>query len=243
MTFVDIGLISKFDKDSQKHDLHFAAKELLNNLGIKVNVDFEIPDGPLLIISNHPGSVDSFVSQAAINKKSYFVALEQHRVLGKAHVDYMVPIYRQRRFFDFFLRNFLENYIPQYDDLTLEELQIKNRASISKAADLVNQNQTVVIFPTGRAGKNIKGKKWKAGVGYLVKQISNPKAQIIFMNIQGSAKLDVVRFLNPKIRNLLFKKKRVEVKFSKPENISKYCDLKPKDIAMSLEENYDSISF
>jgi hypothetical protein len=104
----------------------------------------------------------------------------------------------------------------------------------------VNEGNVVSVFPTGSVGKVMPGSEWKPGVGYLVKQVKNPKTKIVFAKIIGTKQSDLVAYLRPLIRRLMFRPKPISITFSEPylldELVSKADE--PKKIAKDLEKHY-----
>ena len=244
MDLVDVHIIQEFEKKAKNQGVPYASMILLRHLGIDtIEIKGEIPaSGPLLIISNHPGAVDSIVIFATVYRKDFYkVVLKEHFVLGNTIESQMIPIYRGRTKRDQLIKQFLQLYIPQLKDLPSLEIRRRNRESITLAAKRINQKHAVVIFPEGSAGKRMQGKRWKIGVGYLAEQVIEPRAQIIFAYISGTHKLDILRYLHRSIRNLLFRKKTVSVTFSKPELLKKYITGTPRDTAIALEKRFKEI--
>ncbi len=100
------------------------------------------------------------------------------------------------------------------------------------AAAKLNQGELVSIFPTGSAGRNIDGSRWKPGVGYLIKQISNPDASVVFCKISGTHRHDILLFLHPLLRKLIYNKHIVpSVHFFAPVKLTKLIDTIPHGVA------------
>ena len=125
-------------------------------------------------------------------------------------------------------------------DYSKQKIQLLNRDSIAMAANFVNKGYAVSIFPSGSAGKTLKESHWKAGIGYLIKQITNPLTQVVFTQIQGTKQSDIVAYLHPFIRKMLFRPRPISIFFSKSYILAQLIDQKmdPKKITTELEKLY-----
>lgn len=244
MSLVDTSLVRDFKAISDTHGLQESAQEVLRELGItEIFVKGSPPkQGPTLIVSNHPGSLDGFVMLATISREDcYYILINAYQVMGEKLKLKMFPIYSRRKKRDHIFKLFLQRYIEQSDDLPKDIMQEKNRDSITKAAQKVDEGNAVVIFPGGSAGAQPKGRKWKVGVGYLVEQIKNKDTRIVFADIRGTHKPDVLRYIHAGVRKVIFRRKKIQVIFSEPEKLSEYQKYPPKEIAQKLEERFNNL--
>lgn len=241
---IDDSFINSFEPTAKSDGVQQAASQLLQKLGVVgVNVTGTLPQtGPLLIISNHPGILDTLTLLASIPRNDYyFVALVTYAVFGSTMRKKLLPIYRKRqlnhRLWEYPL--LLKSGYP-IKELAQADLKEKNRQTIAKAAQLINQGNAVSVFPTGSAGKRLKASRWKPGIGFLVRQITNPKTKVICTFLSGSKKRDFIRYL----RVPLFRTKRVvSLKISKTRflgNIINPKNMTGKEITQVLERYYDS---
>lgn len=226
--------------------LNITIKMLLKKLGVgSVSVKGSIPtQGSVLIISNHPGVFDSIAMLSTATREDlYFTALNTYSIFGPKISRQLLPIYRKRK-----INHFLYEYplslqlkVPFQHSLPKEDIQKRNRDTIARAAELINTSHAVSIFPTGSAGKELKGSKWKPGVGYLVKQINNPNTKVIFGHIKGTKQTDVFAYMQPVIKKLLFKAQPISITFSEPHKLAEMINnnFEPKQIALELEKKYE----
>lgn len=176
-------LINKFRSTANTQGLKLAIDELFLDAGIKqIFTRGTVPDsGPLLIISNHPGLLDTLIVYSKADRKDlYFLALAEYKGFGKEVRKFLLPIYRKKKLSHIFYKFLSDNGRDNQDSFVTdslgdEEVLLKNRASISKATQLINQEKAVLIFPSGSAGKVLTDSSWKVGVGFLIKQATNPK--------------------------------------------------------------------
>ena len=240
-------LLLKTTDRAEKHGLSFATRELLRDLGINsVSKEGHIPaNGPLLIIANHTGVFDSLLLFSQVERKDlHFVALSTYGIFGTKVKERLLPIYRVRRLnhkvYEYPLCLQINGRPPE--NLTEEEIRLKNRITISKAAKMVNEGLAVSVFPTGSAGKRLGNSSWKAGVGFLVKQIKNHQTKVVFAQIKGTRQSDLVAYLHPFISKLLFKPRPISIKFSKPHLLSELINFNDdaKSITLKLENIYDT---
>ncbi|PIY69215.1 hypothetical protein COY90_01990 [Candidatus Roizmanbacteria bacterium CG_4_10_14_0_8_um_filter_39_9] len=225
--------------------LQKATLELLDNLGVtSISKIGNVPeDGPLLIISNHTGVFDSLLLFSQISRADFhFIGLSHYAIFGPKVTERLLPIYRVRK---------LNHKIYEYPlclqingkkpvNLTVAEIRLRNKESIRQGAKLINDGNAVSIFPTGGGGKALNDSHWKAGVGFLVKQITNPLTRVVFVQIKGTRMSDLVAYLHPFIRKLFFRPRLISIYFSEPRLLTDLVDQKDdgKTIARKLEKIY-----
>lgn len=243
--FFDKQLLEKTIKRAEKDGLRVSTRKLLRDLGITaISKKGDLPaTGPLLIISNHVGVFDSLLLCSEINREDfYFTALSTYAVFGKKVRERLLPIYRARRLnhriFEYPLCLQLKIKLPE--NLNREEIKSRNRQTINRAAELINQGRAVSIFPGGDVGRSISNSGWKAGVGHLIKQITEPRTKVVFVRITGTRKSDLIAYLRPFLRRLFFRPQPIAITFSKPQLLNKLADLgdNPKEITRKLESLY-----
>jgi len=225
----DTQLIHKTVERAEKFGLKIATCELLKNLGVtSISKRGTIPkSGPLLIISNHTGIFDSLLLLNQIERNDYFfIALSTYEIFGTKIKEKLIPIYRKRQLnhkvYEYPLSLQVSRCLPV--NLPEQEIRFRNRNSITKAAQLINEGNAVSIFPSGSAGKKITKNHWKAGIGFLIKQITNPHTQVIFVQIQGTKQSDIVAYLHPFIRKILFRPRPISICFSKSYLLTQIVD-------------------
>lgn len=242
----DRDLIEQFADQSVSTNVQTASQHLLSALGVSIKVTGKLPklNGPQIIIANHHGGLDSHVLLSIINREDFaFVALSTYHIFGLALLSRLLPIYRKkswnRRLFEYPLNIKLDSQVQNMSESAIRQL---NRETITEAARRVSTGWAVSIFPEGSVGKNITQGSWKAGVGYLIKQIKNDKTQIVFAKISGHDKSDLYRYIRPDWRKILFKPKSLTVTFSEPILLSQLqlMEMSGKQIAAKLELIYKS---
>lgn len=241
----DKKLLQQSITTADTHGLRVASGELLTALGVtSISVQGNLPpDGPLLIVSNHRSILDSMVLFSQTRRDDlYLIALSTYSVLGPQIQDRVLPIYRTRH-----LKHKLYEYtlcrevqVPRPENLTRPEILTRNRKTISDAAGMINAGAAVSMFPTGSAGKTPEGYEWKPGIGFLLKEITNPQARVIFVKITGTRKTDVAAYLRPSIRRLFFTPQSVTIHFSRSMTIDELVnpDEDGRIIARELEKKY-----
>ena len=243
--FFDKSLIKDFQEWSKELDLSLAVAKLLQALGVKdIKVKGNLPKtGPVLIVSNHAGVFDSLVLLSQIGREDfYLVALATYKVFQGALAKRLIPIYRKRQLnhkvYEYPLCLQINGKLPK--SYSLEEIRVKNRQSISRAAELINQGKAVSIFPTGSAGKKLVGSCFKPGAGFLIKQITNPKSKLVFAKISGTRMSDLIAYV-PLLRRLFFRSRPIKITFSRPILLSHAVNLSDdaKSITRQLEKLYN----
>ena len=202
--------------------------------------------GPTLIISNHNGVFDTHLLLQTINRQDYkFVALAIYQIFGNTVRDHLFPIYRHmpwlHRLYEFPLQYEVVGTLPKI--YSHEAARIQNRKTITQAAKWVSGGGALSLFPTGSVGTVTDGYEWKPGIGHLVKQITNPKTQVVFAHIEGTRKSDVGAYLNPLLRKVLFRPQPLSVEYSKPRLLSELVNKKEggREIAQKLEREYKKL--
>lgn len=214
----------------KKYGVQLGSLKLLNEIGIDLKIVGTIPSfGPLIIISNHNGMPDTEIIFAATKRKDlYHTALSKYKdILKKLNLEIykkIIPIYKY---------SFFQGFKSKTKEL--------NQQSIQKAADFINKGNALNIFPQGSVGKSITESGWKSGIGYLFKKITNSNTKIVFAYIKGTKKTDLFRFIKSPLTNILFKKKKVQVTFSKPFFLNEFSiksHQSGKEITKKIEEKY-----
>lgn len=245
--FYNKRVLFQIKEKTQQHGIKVGSQTLLKDLSVpSISREGELPSkGPLLIISNHPGVFDSLLLFSQIERDDlFFIALSTYGVFGPKVQERLLPLYRVRR-----LNHKVYEYplCLQTDEKPIEnlkppEIRLRNRETIRKAADLINNGRAVSIFPTGEAGKSLDGIKWKAGVGFLIKQITHPKTRVVFTSIHGTRNSDLTALMHPIIRKLFYKPRPILIRFSKSKLLHELIDSTHdgKMIARRLEYQYNN---
>lgn len=221
------------------------AKQLYSIIGIpSIEIHGLYPkNGPVLFVSNHNGVLDSHLLVQSIQRADFkFVALNIYHVFGYKDAGVLFPITRHipllHRLYEFPLEHEIVGTYPHI--YSIEEARDRNRTTIEHVAKWISTGHAASIFPTGGVGKLVEGYIWKSGVGHLVKSISNPKTNIVFVHIQGTRKTDVASYLRPALRSFLFHSQTLQITFSKPYSITDFVNKKDngRTIAQKMEREY-----
>lgn len=244
---INKNLLDSFVKTSSVPDLNVLVRKVLADLNLKIDISGSVPaNKPVLLIANHPGAIDSFIISSYVKRDDvYFVGIAKFLIFGPAVKKTLLPVFSKPKVDEKILNLILAKTINFKNTTVLvpEEMQKQNRDTISKAASLVNQGKMVSIFPAGSGGKSLEGMKWKAGVGFLAKQISNPNTVVVFANISGTRPTDYTIFANSILRKLFYKPRPIKITFAKPVLLSNIIDSNQdgKFITKSLEKHYNLI--
>lgn len=243
--FFDKQLLKDFQYWSNELNLSQAVEKLLMELGVKdIKVVGSLPkSGPVLIVSNHTGVFDSLILLSRVKRSDFhWIALATYQIFGGKVAERLIPVYRKRqlnhKIYEYPLCLQVNGKLPK--NYSRQEIMSKNRQSISRAVELVNQGKMVSIFPTGGAGKKLAGSGWKPGVGWLIKQINNPKTKIVLAYVQGTKMSDLVAYV-PLLRRLFFRSRPITISFSRSLLLKRAVNLKAdaKTITCSLEKLYN----
>lgn len=214
---IDKKLIQQFNDAISTSSLQDASINFLQAMGITLDVSGTVPeDGAILLISNHPDVMDPVILSALTQRDDlYLIGMPIEQFMGKAGSQRLFPVYRKWSLEDFFL-NILARGSEKHILKDSEELQRRNRQAITDAATYISEGHILGIFPSGGAGKATTSSNWKAGVGFLAKQITNPSTHVVFINLHGLDEWAMLRTLQPSLRNLLFSPVEVKVSIAEP---------------------------
>lgn len=238
-------LLYRFREYSKKYGLRVATLKTLSEVGVNdISKKGTAPaTGPLLIVSNHTGLFDTPLLTSQINRGDlYTAALSTFGIFGPTVREKLLPIYMPRdlkyMIFEHMLYIQIEGKLPE--KLPPSEIRPRNRKTISRAAELINRGNAVIIFPTGSAGKRLNGAKWKTGVGFLIKQISNPRTKVVFAHIRGTNNSEFFAYFHPILSKLFFKPRPLSIHFSRPKALNKLVNRNDdsKTIVAKLENLY-----
>ena len=241
-------LLKKFSEQAAKIGLPRALRQLLKEVGVpSITQQGDLPqNGPILVISNHIGVFDSPLLLSSIHRDDlYYIALSTHELFGVAMKERLLPIYKTVRLnyklYEYPLYRQIIGAFPKH--FSREEVQKRNRIAISRGARLINQGHAVAIFPSGSVGKRLPNGLWKPGVGYLIKQITNPDTKIVFVRITGTKQRDFAAYLHPFLRKIFFRPQPLSITFSKPYVLRSFIDRNgdAKMITKKIEQYYQQL--
>ena len=129
-------------------------------------------------------------------------------------------------------------YLPFARRVDDEIRHARNIESIKIAARSVDKGELVILYPAPKVYG--KGEKWRAGLGYLIKQIKRRKnsVYIVYAHTRGPSKLDYLR-IYPKLSKFLPKVKMKFITYRKLSDLD--LKLTPREIVRELEKDYKSI--
>ncbi len=242
MNFFDHRLVRHFLAEIKTIGVILAIRNLLTALDLQpIVVSGSLPkNGPTLVISNHVGGLDSFILISQMLRTDFrFVAIAGYQVFGHKLTCHLLPVYHINQWntnFWEYPRDLL-GHSPTLN-LTRDQVQKLNQKTIAEAARYVSAGGLVSIFPAGKYGRKHQGTHWKIGLGFLVSQIKNPKTQVVFVKIQGTASHDFLRFLSTFWRQLFFRPKKIKLYFSPAQTLFEL--VKPSDKPLSIVKNLES---
>lgn len=192
----------------------------------------------VLLICNHPAQADVLVLLAALppRKKTFLVVMHGLLSILPAINKHLIPVYITHRIdceshHDWkmdLLRKV--HFIPEYSQ---EVSHQKNLKSISLAAQKIDENSLVGIFP---AGGSQNGRDFLPGVGYVIKNLKYPeKSSIVMAHVDGTSTWDFLRVIP--FLNKIFPKFRIN--FSEPLPVSDFVGDSGRHISEHLQSVYD----
>ncbi len=195
--YTNYRLIHTFKRIADKKDIQIASRELLRSLGIDIDVRGSfLHTGPQLIIANHVTLLDMFKLLAIIPRDDvYLIAFVLNRILGKEFNKYLLPVYLSDKPNNSFLEWLRVQYwIPRQRYISPIHARDRNRQTISRAASLLKDNHSVIIFPSGF--NIVNSDIWHDGIGYLLLQLNHRNIPIVPVNLGGNSLSDILRYIN-----------------------------------------------
>lgn len=233
-------LKNKFDKDVEKVGLQNYFISILEKSESKIQVNLNkkteevLKNKPVIVIANHPNEFDPVAIIASLPKRKKYFIIFTHIFTGIIRdLDrHIIPVFIQHNTRQRFPgKKFILKMLFNYEEFTPSEEHKKNLKSIKDAGGKINSGSLVIITPSGRSKKI----KWYPGVGYLIKEVENNiNAYIVFLHIEGTSGLDLVRFF-PKSGKVL---PQITLNFSDPKIIKNSSRNDAKNITKNLEKEY-----
>jgi hypothetical protein len=227
--------ISFLSKHERKLGFHGTIKKILqwahakkHIKGLSPQLKDELQSGPTVILANHPTSASVLALIAALPKREDIYLFVGSKFFGhNADIDkHLIPAYINNRC--------QPAHAPYADTLPKEEEHRRNIASISQAAEKVNNGGLVLIFP-GYPEK--KDGTWYCGAGHMIKQISNKNAKIELVHIAESPNLGYLRVI-PLLGAIL---PSITFHFAPSLSINDYNNADPKHIIRILEKKFKDL--
>jgi len=234
-------ILKKVDKDIKANGMVEAMHRLIRSM-VKLTVKNRdkiksvLKSEPVILISNHPSQAEVLILLGLLEKRNdaYLVADHSFLDILPSINKNIIPVYINHRLECKQKDNWkfkLLTRFHQSESFCQEVAHQKNIESISIATEKVNQGGLVMIFPA--AGE--LGGKFLSGLGYMVKNLKNPKkVKIIMAYVSGTSTLDYLRII-PIIRNFLPK---VYITFADPISTDEFFGVDAKIIAKNMENKY-----
>lgn len=234
-------LLKEFNNNAYANGVKFASRHFLEKLNIELTYNHEITNHmPTLVISNHISVLDLLILRAICAKDElYIVILSIWQNILAAIKRETLSVYLSNKPSDNIgdkIRNRIYTALEQ--DISREDAIKLNKQTISRASDIINKGGSVVMFPSG--GKLDQESRWEAGVGNIINQIDNDKAQVIFVNITNTRRTDILKLTALPFIN---KHRLVNVQVSEPMSIMDIQDKKVsgKEITTRIKKMYEDL--
>ncbi|MCX6726670.1 MAG: 1-acyl-sn-glycerol-3-phosphate acyltransferase [Candidatus Shapirobacteria bacterium] len=234
-------VLKKIDKDVKTGGMIETMHRLTDSMVKLVvknreKVKLTLKNEPVILISNHPSQVEVLILLGLLEKRDDAYLIADHSFLEiLPSVDkHIIPVYINHRLDgkqkDSWKFNLLTRF-HQSESFCREIAHKKNIASINLATDKVNNGGLVMIFPA--AGE--LGGKFLSGLGYMIKNLKNPKkVKIVMVHVRGTSTWDYLRLI-PIVRNFLPK---VYITFAEPIPAGQFLAPEAKAISENVEKRY-----
>lgn len=234
-------MLKKVDADVKANGMVEAMHNLIKPMVKLVvknreNIKSTLKNEPVIVISNHPSQAEVLVLLGLLEKRDDAYLIADHSfldILPSVNKN-IIPVYinhrlecKQKDSWKFKLFTTFH----QSESFCQEEAHQKNIASINLATEKVNRGGLVMIFPA--AGE--MGGKFLSGLGYMIKNLKNPKkVKIIMVDVKGTSTLDYLRII-PWIGKLFPK---VYITFAGSITADKFVAPEAKETALNVENKY-----
>ena len=235
--------ILEFEELTRLEGLPSAAGEILARRGIFVThicepkETFEtLSDQPVLVIAEHPQhDLDGIAVLSGLPKErdDTFVLASAGFLGFPPHLkEHIIPIYATAKKETNSLRLKIWRGL-KLDPPPPPDSKRRNLESLEKAAQAINNEHIVVIFPEAANGS------WQSGLAFLAKRVLNTEVRIVFASIYGTDALDKWRIL-PQAK-LLLPPTNVALSFSMPYLFSDFTQLSQglKGMVVKMKDEYD----
>lgn len=195
----------------------------------------------VILICNHPAQADVLLLLAALPNRPKTFLVIMHGILSilPAINKHLIPVYITHRIDSDSQHDWKYNlfkkihFIPEYSQ---EVAHQKNIKSIALAAQKIDENSLVAIFP---AGGTKDARTFLPGIGYLIKNLKYPqKTKLIMAHVSGTSSWDFLRII-PFVK-LFLPKFRID--FSESLDINNFNNGTGREISQKLQQVYDSWS-
>lgn len=234
-------MLKKVDKDVRTNGMIEAMHRLIKPMVKLVvknrgKVKSTLKNEPVILISNHPSQAEVLVLLGLLEKRNDAYLIADHSFLDilPGINKNIIPVYINHRLDckhkDSWKFNLLTRF-HQSECFKQDESHRKNIESISLATEKINHGSLVMIFPA--VGE--LGGKFLSGLGYMIKNLENPKkVKIVMVHVRGTSTWDYLRLI-PVVRNFLPK---VYITFANPIPADKFMTSEAKIISENVEREY-----
>lgn len=192
---------------------------------------------PVVVVANHPTSPAVIALISALEDRPDFRLIISSKFVGNSPIldTYLLPAYIQHHFTS--KRNpFIDAMFGKYSHgLTPEQEHIKNRETITLAANHLHGGGVVVLFPGYPEHDN---GNWYSGVGHLLSQAKRDDAVIVVAHIRELPWIDYLRLI-PGIGKIL---PPITITFASPLFFSHLSSYEPKSITKLIEQHYRKLT-
>lgn len=240
VTLMNQRLRRDFSQDCHINGLNQAANQFLQRIHLDLETNATpIANSSTLIISNHINPLDLFVLTALAPNQSYLITLKMND-LGPAFNRFVLPVYISRTRHTS-KRALAANsvWIIKEGWMSRDRARQLNQATITQAAQRLNQGQNVVMFPQGIGFDHQR--PWQTGIGHLINQITNSDIKVQFVHITGLTTFDAFRALIPTLVLPLLPYYKFNVSISSPICLNQLVQTSdPKAITGELFSKYQN---
>ncbi len=242
--FIAHYFLKKVHSRIKKYGLSPAFKSIADQFsrGFIINASSQTKDSlkkdPVILICNHPSQAEVFLTLGSLPSRQNVFLISIHNILGlvPALDKHLIPVYISHRLnsqskLDW--KTKLLKFFHFSPEFSQKEAHQKNIDSINIAAQKIDQNSLVVIFP---AGGTDNGRDFLSGVGYLAGAVKNySQTKVIFAHTSGTSTFDIFRLL-PLVDKFM---PDFKIEFSTPYPLSEFYHSNPKVITSKLQTEYD----
>jgi 1-acyl-sn-glycerol-3-phosphate acyltransferase len=234
-------ILKKVDNDIKTNGMIEAMRRLINSkvklvIRNREKIEVTLKKEAVIMVANHPSQAEVLILLGLLAKRNDAYLIADHSFLAiLPSIDKnIIPVYINHRLNckkkDHWKFNLLTKF-HQSESFCQEIAHKKNIGSISLATKKVNNGGLVIIFPAIEDD----GGKFLTGLGYMIKNLNNPKnVKIVMVQVKGTSTWDYLRII-PGIRHLLPK---VYVNFANPITADKFLTVEAKAITKKVEEKY-----
>jgi 1-acyl-sn-glycerol-3-phosphate acyltransferase len=231
-----------FRKVSSERSLRDAMRWVLQACNVRVRIEAGafLPQGPQLVIANHPSPMDAPILLATIDRDdTYFAGSAGIGSFSPQIADRLFPMYMSQQPSPYLFTK-LKNHVYHRlrEGVGRDEAQRRNYDSLLRAARRLSEGATLVLTPTG--GTFVTTTDWKSGVGFVIQRAADSAGHVVFVRIEGSSRRDLVRLLNPYWFRPFLKELEVRIRIHDPIPLADFAKGKKhlEKISEAVKEGY-----